>query len=120
MFSYETDLTLDSIMVGKQTTVIENERLNRKNITLFDDSRRTSSNLVVPMTHPETPTSTMYMLFGRDHNTLTQMYADMFEDDDLLRCYRCGDNLNIFNCTSHSLCKYCDEAIQPHQKGIYE
>lgn len=117
MFSYETDLTLDSIMVGKQTTVNENERLNRKNITLFDDSRRTSVYPIIPMMYPETPTSTMYMLFGRDHNTHTQMYADMFEDGDLLRCYRCGDNLNIFNSTSHSLCKHCDVIIQPEPKG---
>jgi len=102
MFSHETDLTLDSIMMGKRTTHNLEERLDREVLKIFntqlDDDVKVSS---------------LAMYLGEDHNFRTQMYVEIteFENGGGV-CERCGIQFSIFIHSHYSLCQKCNLELE--------
>lgn len=114
MFNYDTDLTLDSIMVGKQTSRNKELVLDKKIMNIFNDNdhRIDFSIRNVINDHDELGSSGLYTLFGENHSTLTKMYKEYTElDDGMAYCERCGDHINIFNSSKSCLCLTCDNEI---------
>lgn len=106
MFDYDTDLTINSIMVGKETTRWNEKWLNEKNEKMLKNestSFRISDNIIFD--DSDDSTQMMYILFGESHNIYTQMYADLMHGNV---CECCGDDITIFNSTGFSICKKCD------------
>lgn len=110
MFSYDTDLTLDSIMVGKNTTKNSERDKDQRSMNVVLSISSPFVNLPTYRIEDDTlSTSGLYMCFGKYHNTLTEMYCDYTEiEDGAGVCECCGLTINIFNRTAFSICKDCN------------
>ena len=115
MFTFDTDLTLESIMVGKEKTRHMNILQDLKTANMI-----TENNIkFVPI--PPVITDTDYVillrtLFGRDHNIRTMMYSDCI---DGYHCECCGLDLNIFNSTGYSICRECNNRTMVIEEKNY-
>lgn len=114
MFSYDTDLTLDSVMVGKNTT------MNRE---LFHDNSFYDTYLYPKQKLINLPNGKQVVDEPTDHNNIKLLYNLFGDFNERLQVYRffqeyamgivsncecCGADLNIFNRTPYTICKKCD------------
>lgn len=112
MFSYETDLTLDSVMVGKTISKRDNERLDNSFYTTY--LRDKNTDLIFKGFTPDVDHENLhllYALFG-DRCEVAKVYYDfqMYASGHVLNCECCGIELNIFNKTPYTICKTCDNS----------
>lgn len=112
MFSYETDLTLDSVMVGKNTTRNQEESLDSSFYDTYLRNKKTD--LIFKGHNPNIDHENLhllYALFG-DRCEVAKVYYDfqMYASGHVLNCECCGIELNIFNKTPYTICKTCDNS----------
>lgn len=114
MFSYDTDLTLDSVMVGKNTTMIRELHNDNSFYDTYLYPKQKLINLPNGSQIIDEPTDShniqlLYNLFG-DVNERLQAYR-FFQEYAMgivHNCECCGADLNIFNRTPYTICKKCD------------
>lgn len=115
MFTFETDLTLDSIMVGKESTRIKEMKNDREVLKVVDNSlfvNREFKNIGY-IKSEEMDVGSLAMYFGEDHNFRTKMYVEYTEfEDGAGVCERCGVHINIFNQSPYSVCKDCNQELE--------
>lgn len=114
MFDFDTDLTLDCVMVGKTMTRVVEQIADRNASHKLNRPAKTSIYVDKQVLDNESAQSSeLYTYFGRDHSVHTQMYCDYTES---ACCERCGISLNFLN-SSYSLCKECDHQLISRKDG---
>jgi len=115
MFTFETDLTLDSIMVGKESTKFEEMNNDREVLKVVDNSlfgNREFKNIGYQKDE-DMDVGSLAMYFGEDHSFRTKMYVEYTEfEDGAGVCERCGVQINIFNQSLYSVCKDCNQELE--------
>lgn len=115
MFTFETDLTLDSIMVGKESTRSDEMMNDREVLKVVDNSlfvNREFKNIGYQKDE-DMDVGSLAMYFGEDHSFRTKMYVEYTEfEDGAGVCERCGVHINIFNQSLYSVCKDCNLELE--------
>lgn len=115
MFTFETDLTLDSIMVGKESTRSDEMIKDREVLKVVNNSLfvgREFESIGYPKDE-EMDVGSLAMYFGEDHSFRTKMYVEYTEfEDGAGVCERCGVHINIFNQSPYSVCKDCNQELE--------
>ena len=118
MFSYDTDLTLDSIMVGKVTTQRSNNHKDKKFYDVYMKNNRVGIDILGVVEHKidNDELHLLHSLFG-DKIERVKVYHDFQEyaKGNVTHCECCNAELNFFNRSLYTICKHCNENLNEQE-----